>query len=197
MAYFRTRLLLLFFASLALSLSVNAQSEDWLRKSIVELHMRSEVPGAVLEPGRYVFRLMDVDDHRKVVEILDQQQSQILATFAAVPDHRMRPDSEAPVRYFDGGDEKAAVIRTWYWDTDLDGFPQNEMIGYEFVYPAARARELVQRVDDYVLATGSFGGVITAMTQNGATAPIVDAMPRTARAKLHAQIEAEGFVQIR
>lgn len=181
--YFRT---FLFCAPLvvALCLVAQAQSDGWLRKSVVELSSRVEVPGAVLDPGRYVFRLMDVDDHRKLMQILDYEQKHVFAVFAAVPDHRLRPESGESITFFDFGNAKPPVLRTWYWDTDMDGYHPQELNGYEFVYPTARALELAKTVDDYVMASDSFEGVIRAVMRQGTSVPIVDAMSKNTQVKV-------------
>jgi hypothetical protein len=175
----------LVFASLCLIAS--AQSDEWLRRSVVELDSPAEVPGAILAPGRYVFQLMDVDDHRKLMQILDYGQTRVIATFAAVPDHRLRPEFGESIVFFELlNNAKPPVIRTWYWDTDMDGYHPQELNGYEFVYPSARAIELAKTIDDYVMASDTFGGVIRAIMHQGISVPIVDAMSTDTLARVRA-----------
>ncbi len=152
---------------LALSVSANAQLEDWTRKSVIQLTSRSEVPGMVLEPGTYVFKLLDVDDHRKIVEVLDKDGQKRLTAFTAVLIHRDRPEFDTNVSFYENVTKGPKPLRTWYWD--------NELHGYEFVYSTRRAKELAKGADDYVMASDSRNGAINAITADGTKVPILDA----------------------
>src|SRR5438874_11715466 len=80
------------------SLSANARTEQWFKKSVVTVTDLSEVPGVVLEPGTYVLKAEEgASSPRTVVQLLNQDESQVLASFMAVPDHRQRPDYDTIV----------------------------------------------------------------------------------------------------
>jgi hypothetical protein len=52
----------------------------------VTLREAMKIPGTVLSPGRYVFRLQDVGADRNVVEIFKEDSTELVATYPAVPD---------------------------------------------------------------------------------------------------------------
>src|SRR5262245_34670420 len=108
------------------SVGCNEFPGQWFKKSIITLTDLSEVPGMVLEPGTYVLKAEEgPSSPRTVVELLNQDESQVLATFTAVPDHRQRPDYQTVITFFPITDGPRP-IQTWFYP--------GEMNGQEFVY---------------------------------------------------------------
>src|SRR5207248_2911433 len=127
-----------------------------------------EFPGIVLEPGTYVIRVKESGEKRSIVEILNQNEKQILATLLAVTDHRQRPDDNSEFVYFDPTPRGPQAVRTWFYTGDLTGL--------EFVYPRSRARVIAKANDDHVMASNSSSrdDVIVAITPNGKEVVIDD-----------------------
>jgi hypothetical protein len=153
-------------------------STEWNKKSTLSTDRQVEFPGIVLEPGTYVIRLKEGAEKRSIVEIRNQDERQILATVLAIPDHRQRPDDNSEFVYFNSASGEPQPVRTWFFSGDL--------IGLEFVYPKARAKEIAKASDDHVMASNSNGkdDVIVAMTANGKEVIIDDPHPtQTARQK--------------
>jgi hypothetical protein len=153
-------------------------STEWNKKSTLSTDRQVEFPGIVLEPGTYVIRLKEGAEKRSIVEIRNQDERQILATVLAIPDHRQRPDDNSEFVYFNSAPGEPQPVRTWFFSGDL--------IGLEFVYPKARAKEIAKASDDHVMASNSNGkdDVIVAMTVNGKEVIIDDPHPtQTARQK--------------
>jgi len=169
----------MFFVALALNSPPQENySTEWNKKSTLSIDKQVEFPGIVLEPGTYVIRLKEGDEKRSVVEIRNQDEMQILATLLAIPDHRQRPDDNSEFVYFNAPSGEPQPVRTWFFSGDL--------IGLEFVYPKARAKEIAKTSDDHVMASNSNSkdAVIVAMTANGKEVIIDDPHPaQTARQK--------------
>src|SRR5262245_11618146 len=68
---------------------------EWNKKSILSTDYQIELPGLVLEPGTYIVRLKEGGERRSFVEILNKEETQVLATVVAVPDHRVRPEDNS------------------------------------------------------------------------------------------------------
>lgn len=80
----------------ALSMTVvRAQADDWNKKTVLTVNRTIDVADTVLDPGQYVFRLLDASNDRHVVQIFNGDQSHIIATVLAVPAYRMSPTSSA------------------------------------------------------------------------------------------------------
>jgi len=153
-------------------------STEWNKKSILNTDRRVEFPGVVLEPGTYTIRLKESREKRSIVEIRNQDETQILATVLAIPDHRQRTDDNSEFAYFNAATGQPQPVRTWFYSGDL--------IGLEFVYPKARAREIAKASDDHVMASNSNSedAVIVAMTPSGKEVVIDEPRPTwTARQK--------------
>ena len=150
---------------------------EWNKKTTLSTESPVEFPGIVLESGNYVVRLREGGDRRSIVEILNQDETQVLATVVAVPDHRLRPEDNSDFTFHEIKHDGPRPVRSWFYTGDL--------IGLEFVYPKARAKEIAKDSDGHVMASnGIKDGVIVAVTANGKEIVIDDDQgTQTARRK--------------
>jgi hypothetical protein len=175
MALQRITFAALFALLLASTIPAQAQSYEWAKKSVITLEDMSEVPGMVLEPGTYVLKAEDnLNSPRTVVQLLNKDESQILTTFLAVPDNRVRPESDVVLTFFDGVTAGPKPIQTWFYP--------GEMNGYEFVYPPSRAKEIAKHTQDHVIASDSKESAIVAITPSGTEVPLYDALNKSRKA---------------
>ena len=169
---------MLFIAMALSSVFQESYSTEWNKKSTLSTDKQVEFPGIVLEPGIYIIRLKDGGEKRSIVEIRNRDESQILATVLAVPDHQQRPDDNSEFLYFKAAGSNPRPVRTWFYSGDL--------IGLQFVYPKSRAMEIAKISDDHVMASNSNrkDDLIVAVTPNGKEVVIDDPRPtQTARQK--------------
>src|SRR5262245_16656222 len=97
------------------SFSSNASAEQWFKKSSFTITESSELPGVVLEPGTYVLKAEEGSSSpRTPVQLFNQDETQLLATFMAVPDHRQRPDYNTVVAFFPNIADGPHPIQTWF-----------------------------------------------------------------------------------
>ena len=152
------------------------QSSEWNKKSTFTTDHQVEFPGIVLEPGVYVVSLRESGSKRSVVQILSQDETQVLASLVAVPDHRMRPEDSSEFTFHQVKGDGPAPVQTWFYPGDL--------VGLEFVYSKARAREIAKDSDDHVMASnGTKDSAIVAVTPNGKEIVIDGQVSQTARQK--------------
>jgi hypothetical protein len=167
------------FIAMALSSAVQEPySVGWNKKSTLHSDRSLEFPGIVLEPGTYIIRLKENTDNRALVEICNQDETQVLGTVQATSDHEIRPDDNSEFVFFNAPPDKPEPVRSWFYSGDL--------IGWEFVYPKARAREIAKATDAHVMASNSINkdDAIVAVTPNGKEVVIDDPRPtKTARQK--------------
>jgi hypothetical protein len=110
------------------------------------------------------------------VEILNQDESQILAVVVALPDHRMRPEIDSEFTFHLARPGFPTPVQTWYYAGD--------MTGLEFVYPKSRAKEIARESEGHVMASNdSKDAVIVAITPNGKEVVIEGPLPETAKRK--------------
>jgi hypothetical protein len=124
---------------------------EWDKATKVTFNTPVEVPGAILQPGTYVFTV-DPNSDGRVVQIWNEDRTKLYATALAVPDYRLTPADKPVVQFEESPQNSVPVLKAWFYPGD--------MIGREFVYPKARATELAKRTNQPVLAT-----------QNEATTP--------------------------
>ena len=167
------------FVAMTLSSAVQEPyTSGWNKKSTLTTEKAVEFPGIVLEPGTYVIRQKESTENRALIEICNQNESQILGTAQAVPDHELRPDDNSEFMFFEGPHDKPQAVRAWFFSGDL--------VGWEFVYPKPRAKEIAKAADTHVMASNSVNkdDVIVAVTPNGKEVVIDDPRPiQTARQK--------------
>jgi hypothetical protein len=162
------RVLALTFCSLALCGLVapvsNADARD--KKTVVTLPERVEVPtGVILEPGTYVFKLMDSQANRHIVQILSEDEDQVFATILAIANERLEPPDDTVLTFYEMPGGRPQALRSWFYPGDT--------IGQEFAYPKDRATEIGAAVGTTVPElTEDMEGTLSQRTQTaGPAAP--------------------------
>jgi hypothetical protein len=90
-------------ALLGAACATSAKADDWNKKSVVTFGGPVEIPGVhqkgwgVLPAGTYVFKLLNSENDRHIVQIFSQDEKMCIATILAIPDDRMQA-TEARVR---------------------------------------------------------------------------------------------------
>jgi LPXTG-motif cell wall-anchored protein len=103
-----------------------ARADEWNKKTILTVNEPIQVTRDLLQPGKYVFKLIDSQSDRHVVQIFNEDQSHLIDTILAIPNYRMRPEGrqfafyETPAGY-------AKAVRAWFYPGDN--------FGQEFTYP--------------------------------------------------------------
>jgi hypothetical protein len=121
-------------ASLALvsSMITPAIADEWNKETKLEFSAPVEVPGKVLTPGKYTFRLLDSESDRNIVEIYSEDANgnqKLVATILAVPDYRQDTPDKPIVNFEERAAGSPEAIRSWFYPGDN--------MGWEFVYSKA------------------------------------------------------------
>src|ERR1700684_2201168 len=73
-----------------------AKADDWNRKTIITFSGPVEIPGvhlegyAVLPAGTYVFKILDSQSDRHIVQIFSQDEKTVYATVLAIQNYRLK-----------------------------------------------------------------------------------------------------------
>jgi hypothetical protein len=118
---------------LTASLAV-ARADTWDKKTIVSFSQPVEVPGAILQPGKYVMKLVDSQSDRHVVQFTNERQNHVYATTIAVPAYRQQVTGRTVITFYEAAAGQPEPIRNWYYPGDN--------FGQEFVYPKDHLREI-------------------------------------------------------
>ena len=119
-------------ASLALmgSMIAPAVADEWNKETKLEFSAPVEVPGKVLAAGKYVFRLLDSESDRNIVEIYSEDANgnqKLVATIPAIPDYRQDTPDKPIVNFEERASGSPEAIHSWFYPGDNTG--------WEFVYP--------------------------------------------------------------
>jgi hypothetical protein len=105
-----------------------ALANDINKKTIFQFDVPVEIPGRVLAPGKYVFKIADTSD-LNVVQVYSEDATghdNLIDTIAATPEHVGKTPNAPIINYEDlPGHPKA--IRSW--------FAAGDNWGWRFIYP--------------------------------------------------------------
>jgi hypothetical protein len=126
----------------------SATADDWNRKTVITFSGPVEVPGVGqhnLPAGTYVFKILDSQSDRHIVQIFNQDETQVLTTILAIPNYRLKTTNKTVITFRERPAGEPEALRAWF-------YPGHEW-GEEFVYEKPRAIELAKETNTPVLAT--------------------------------------------
>jgi hypothetical protein len=114
-------------AFLGAVLAPATHADEWDKKTYVTTNRSIQIPGYILDPGTYVFKLANISSNRHIVQVWTGDESQLITTIIAIPAYRRHVTGDTVLRFDDSsGDEPAALLQ-WFYPGDS--------YGQEFVYP--------------------------------------------------------------
>jgi hypothetical protein len=128
-----------------------ARADDWNRKTVMTFSGPVEIPGVhlkgwgVLPAGTYVFKILDSQSDRHIVQIFNKDETEVYATVLAIPNYRLKATNKTVVTFRERPAGEPEALRAWF-------YPGRNW-GEEFVYPKARAIELAKETNTPVLFT--------------------------------------------
>jgi hypothetical protein len=162
----------------------NAKADEWNQKTVFTFSGPVEIPGQVLPPGTYVFKLLDSASERNIVQVFNQDETHVYGTFIAIPDYRLQPTGKTVITF----DERAAgspeAVKAWFYP--------GENFGHVFVYPKEKAVDLAKANNQPV---PSMATELAANTTKPTTSPDEPHVVEMKQAPLKAQ-QPTGEVEI-
>jgi len=125
-----------------------ATADDWNRETVITFSGPVEVPGVgaqVLPAGTYVFKILDSQSDRHIVQIFSQDKTHVFTTILAIPNYRLKTTDKTTITFRERPAGQPEALRAWF-------YPGREW-GEEFVYAKPRAIELAKETNEPVLAT--------------------------------------------
>jgi len=118
----------------ALLFALSTQADQWNKKTILTINESIQIPGATLTPGKYVFRLMDSPANRHIVQVFNEDETQLITTILAIPNSRVRPTGESEFGFWEMPQGSPPALRSWFYPGDN--------FGQEFAYPKSEATKI-------------------------------------------------------
>ena len=140
-------------ALIGAALAPSAKADDWNRKTVIAFSGPVEIPGVhlagwgVLPAGTYVFKILDSQSDRHIVQIFNQDETTIYATILAIPNYRLKATDKTVMTFRERPAGAPEALRAWF-------YPGRNW-GEEFVYPKAKAMELAKTTNTPVLFTAA------------------------------------------
>ena len=153
-----------------------AKADDWNRKTTITFSGPVEIPGVhltgwgVLPAGTYVFKILDSQSDRHIVQIFNQEETMIYATILAIPNYRLKATDKTVITFTERPAGEPEALRAWF-------YPGRNW-GEEFVYPKAKAIELAKASNTPVLFTPVEIPLEVAEPIKSADAPVVVELKR-------------------
>jgi len=110
-----------------LAMLPQAKADEWNRETAVTFSSPVQIPGQVLPPGQYVFKLADNQADRHVVQIFTEGQRELLTTILAIPAYRLKPTDDTVITFEERPTGNPEAVKRWFYPGELEG------VG--FVYP--------------------------------------------------------------
>jgi len=150
MKVFKTATTLCFMA-LGVLLAPAAKADEWNRKTVITFSGPVEIPGVhlpgwgILPAGTYVFKILDSQSDRHIVQIFSKDELTVYATVLAIPNYRLKATDKTVITFRERPAGQPEALRAWF-------YPGRNW-GEEFVYPKAKAIELAKATNTPVLFT--------------------------------------------
>ena len=160
----------------AVVLAPGAKADDWNRKTTITFSGPVEIPGVhlvgwgVLPAGTYVFKILDSQSDRHIVQIFNKDETAIYATILAIPNYRLKATSKTVITFTERPAGEPEALRAWF-------YPGRNW-GEEFVYPKAKAMALAKATNTPVLFTAVELPLEVAEPIKSADAPLVAELRR-------------------
>jgi hypothetical protein len=148
MKIFKTSATLFCLVALCAFVVPTATADDWNRETVVTFSGPVEVPGVgaqTLPAGTYVFKILDSQSDRHIVQIFNKDKTHVFTTILAIPNYRLHATDKTVITFRERPAGQPEALRAWF-------YPGREW-GEEFVYAKSRAIELAKETNEPVLAT--------------------------------------------
>ena len=113
-----------------------AKADEWDQKTVFTFSGPVEIPGQVLLPGTYVFKLMDSQSDRSTVQVFNKNENHLYGTFLTIPDYRLKPAGKPIITFEERATGSPEAVKAWFYP--------GENYGRDFVYPKVKAVQLAK-----------------------------------------------------
>ena len=109
--------------------ALRAKADAWDKKTVLTVNEPIQVQDTYLEPGTYVFKLLNSSSDRNIVQIYNRDQNHLVNTVMAINNYRLEPTDRSQFTFYETPRGSARAMRAWFYPGDN--------YGQEFRYPKA------------------------------------------------------------
>ena len=121
---------------------------QWSERTTLTFSDPVMVPGATLQPGTYVFQLVDPGSASDAIEIRKEDGS-LVTTTITVPTKRMEAKGDTVLKFNPTEPGTPPALAAWFYPGSI--------YGHQFVYSEEEAKAIAQRTKSVVLSTDMKG----------------------------------------
>lgn len=128
------------FGLIAMSVFVptKAKADAWDKMTYVTINERVIAGNKVLEPGTYVWKLLDSNSDRHIVQIFNKEQTHLEETILAIPNYRLQPTGDSRFAFWETPPGVPKAVRAWFYPGDN--------FGQEFQFPKKLVAQMASLV---------------------------------------------------
>jgi hypothetical protein len=125
---------------------LTTKADEYDKKTIVTFDQPTEVPGIVLQPGKYVIKLLNSSSNRHIAEVMNERMDHLYALTFTSAAERVGPltdkQNDRILSFYEGKNGEPRAVRRWFWPGDT--------IGQEFLYPKNQADRIAANTGEKV-----------------------------------------------
>jgi hypothetical protein len=106
---------------LALTFMPGMKADEWDKRTKVTINEPIIAGNKVLQPGTYIWKLMDSASNRHIVQIFNADQSQLETTVLAIPDYRLKPADKTQFAFYETPAGVPKAVHAWFYPGDNYG----------------------------------------------------------------------------
>jgi len=109
-------------AFLSISLAPSAKADEWDKKTVVTVKGGAvQIQGTILQPGEYVMKLADSLADRRILQLFNADESQLVTTILANAAYRPEPTGDTRFTFAEVPAGQPPAISTWFYPGDNYG----------------------------------------------------------------------------
>ena len=115
---FKVGAMIFCLALVSLAFPPRTNADEWNKKTTVSFNAPVEIPGVgaqVLPAGTYVFKLLDSQSDRHIVQIFNVRGDHVYATILAIPNYRLKSTNKTVMTFRERAAGEPEAIRAWFY----------------------------------------------------------------------------------
>jgi hypothetical protein len=122
----------------------HVQAQTFNKRTKVTFSQPVAVPGRTLAAGTYTFTLHDSLGSRNIVQIWNEDKTELITTILAISNYRLEPTDETVIEFRERPADRPQAVKAWFYPGHSSGI--------EFVYPKEEAMQIAQAANEVVPA---------------------------------------------
>src|ERR1019366_9889326 len=101
--------------------SPGAKADEWNNKTVITFSGPVEIPGVhltgfgTLPAGTYVFKMLDSQSDRHIVQIFSQDKTHVFTTILAIPNYRLKTTDKTTITFSERPAGQPEALRAWFY----------------------------------------------------------------------------------